>query len=341
MEEIRRLKISITTAQSLIEEALLNISIKTERADKSEEDGDVPIELWCSPEWVKEEPVDKETTEEVEEDGNMIEDEDYEEIGSSQSEEDDEDTNSNAEDQEMEYKPGSDSEEDDEDNDMEKEDPKKTKRLVSKTNAQIFKCSSCPIVLQSASTLKSHERNIHKTVAQPKKRRLKGSPLSPEETEKAIKKLQRRKKSGKDEQNDTFRPLLQELSLLDCLECKQEHLNILDLWIHHLEVHKQAAVIECCNKKFFKIKTVHDHMRYHQDPQSIEFKCELCNIQFMTHLQKRTHISGVHAAAANGPIVCDICGSSFTSKSSLKTHKQRHLPKDQRPNKCPECGKGE
>lgn len=419
------MKISIGTAQSLIREALQNVSIKTERETKSEIDRDVPIELWCSPEWIKDEPGDKDA---------IKEDED-EEDNNAQADEEDEDEDSNAdgedskaEEDEMEYQPESDSEGEEEDNDDIEEmieerksisgskklhPTEKIKRLVARTNAKktdeireleemmrskglltcklclseeetymalwchvrtchkkevskyvfcctrilggstlifdhmrfhkdpdIFKCRLCHLVLQSSMSLKSHEQHVHKNgeiKPEPKKRRPKCSPLSPEEIEKALKKLRKKRKTTKDEQNETLKPFLQEFSLLNCLECEQEQVNIFDLWIHHLEVHKQAPVIECCNKKFFDIKMVHEHMRYHQSPESSEFKCEICHSKFLTHVQKRSHVSSAHPA---GQTACDICGALFRRKDSLRTHKLRHLSNDQRAHKCTECGKG-
>ena len=49
-----------------------------------------------------------------------------------------------------------------------------------------------------------------------------------------------------------------------------------------------------------------------------QFKCDLCNAQFITKQSMKVHISTVHEGTKQ--FKCDICNAMFGHKSNLNTH---------------------
>ncbi|XP_063110066.1 zinc finger and BTB domain-containing protein 24 isoform X5 [Cavia porcellus] len=90
----------------------------------------------------------------------------------------------------------------------------------------------------------------------------------------------------------------------------------------HYRVHTGHSLPECnhCHRKFMDVSQLKKHLRTHTDwflVLGIEFRT-LC-------------------LAGEKPFTCEICGKSFTAKSSLQTHIRIH--RGEKPYSCSICGK--
>ncbi|CAN7999060.1 unnamed protein product, partial [Ixodes hexagonus] len=166
---------------------------------------------------------------------------------------------------------------------------------------------------------------------------------------------------------------VQEISLhgkVNCSHCNQEFTNAAEFRRHqyeHTHVHRcgvcggrfrnlallnahvcQGLPVECdaCGQVFDTVSALDEHRPTHGEPQ---FKCELCGKAFFRGeaLSKHPCVNVLDPGASDTasrkkvapsltPLVCEICGSRFSSTSSLNVHKNLHGEKRFQ---CDVCGK--
>ncbi|KAM7292510.1 uncharacterized protein ISCGN_025653 [Ixodes scapularis] len=167
---------------------------------------------------------------------------------------------------------------------------------------------------------------------------------------------------------------VQEISLhgkVNCSHCHQEFTNAAEFRRHqyeHTHVHRcgvcggrfrnlallnahvcQGLPVECdaCGQVFDTVSALDEHRPTHGEPQ---FKCELCGKAFFRGEALSKHpcvhvldpsagpdaASRKKAAPSLTPLVCEVCGSRFSSTSSLNVHKNLHGEKRFQ---CDVCGK--
>ncbi|EEC15745.1 regulator of sex-limitation, putative [Ixodes scapularis] len=111
----------------------------------------------------------------------------------------------------------------------------------------------------------------------------------------------------------------------------------------------QGLPVECdaCGQVFDTVSALDEHRPTHGEPQ---FKCELCGKAFFRGEALSKHpcvhvldpsagpdaASRKKAAPSLTPLVCEVCGSRFSSTSSLNVHKNLHGEKRFQ---CDVCGK--
>ncbi|XP_055532991.1 zinc finger protein 675-like [Wyeomyia smithii] len=79
-----------------------------------------------------------------------------------------------------------------------------------------------------------------------------------------------------------------------------------DLFSHQKTIHNQEGHVLCCQTKFFRYPAIIMHMARHIQPEAFK---------------------------------CDICGYMVTRPRFLISHRQTHLPEDQKPYACNHCPK--
>lgn len=87
----------------------------------------------------------------------------------------------------------------------------------------------------------------------------------------------------------------------------------------HMEIHDEPVHLHACNLCDFKAKTK-PYLKIHyirKHTQDYNFSCEHCGKMFKVQSDYTTHMKDHDTESC----VCDICGSSYPSKSSLYFHK--------------------
>ncbi|XP_046141157.1 zinc finger protein 157-like isoform X10 [Osmia bicornis bicornis] len=87
----------------------------------------------------------------------------------------------------------------------------------------------------------------------------------------------------------------------------------------HMEVHDEPLTLHACSMCDFKARTK-PYLKIHyirKHTQDYNYKCEQCGKMFKVQSDYTTHVKDHDAESC----VCDICGSSYPSKSSLYFHK--------------------
>lgn len=151
-----------------------------------------------------------------------------------------------------------------------------------------------------------------------------------------------------------------------CSHCHKEFTNAADFRRHqyeHTHVHRcdvcggrfrslaalgahvcQGRPMECeaCGEVFHSVANLDEHKATHGEPQ---FKCESCGKEFFRKDSLTEHpcVNVVEAPDSGRrkdlrllPLVCEVCGSTFASTSSLNVHRNLHGEKRF---KCDVCGK--
>lgn len=101
-------------------------------------------------------------------------------------------------------------------------------------------------------------------------------------------------------------------------------------------------------KHFWKEKSAHQDFPNFEGPIFIckgsitKFKCSMCSSKFKTRFalfnhERKKHPVKEEASVKARKVICDICKCKFSSKSTLRLHVKRHIPREKRPFKCPDC----
>lgn len=96
---------------------------------------------------------------------------------------------------------------------------------------------------------------------------------------------------------------------LQCDLCKDKPVRfktLAEMYTHYEATHDQAGYVTCCQAKIHRYPSVIMHMARHIQPEAFK---------------------------------CDICGYMVTRPRFLPTHRQTHLPEDEKPYGCEHCPK--
>ncbi|OWF38722.1 Zinc finger protein 227 [Mizuhopecten yessoensis] len=98
-----------------------------------------------------------------------------------------------------------------------------------------------------------------------------------------------------------------------------------------------------CDKKFTKELTMLIHQQKHMsgkdqfDP-ALGNQCPVCKVNFVTFGNMRRHFKVVHSDEK--PFMCHLCGKSFKTNDTLKSHVKIHDREKHLKFRCKTCGKG-
>ncbi|XP_043273998.1 zinc finger protein 37-like isoform X13 [Venturia canescens] len=116
----------------------------------------------------------------------------------------------------------------------------------------------------------------------------------------------------------------EKLKPFECTICKKRLVSEKNLTAHMLQ-HNQSYVCELCGMKFGRQAGLSKHRKIHGEKT---FLCTVCGRAFANMTTQRVHMithSGVR------PYSCDVCGSSYTQRSSLMLHWRKKHPEATEP----------
>ncbi|GLV31714.1 Phosphomevalonate kinase [Carabus blaptoides fortunei] len=146
-------------------------------------------------------------------------------------------------------------------------------------------------------------------------------------------------------QEDTERELKNRVTqnfTYECDICQNTFTNMFE-YLDHQETHNGQPVFRCqrCDQVFSSRNELVDHDNRHQVPcpkcgkmilpgclkthmvlHTDRYKCAQCNWRFCNSTMLRQHVESVHIRLKTH--VCETCGKSFTSTTSLHTHIKIH-----------------
>lgn len=117
---------------------------------------------------------------------------------------------------------------------------------------------------------------------------------------------------------------------LSCSELK-------DLFDHYANKHKETGYVTCCQTKITRYPVIVMHMARHLQPEA--FKCDECGYVVTRPRFLESH-KQTHLPENEKQFACDLCPKRFSWKGALKVHMISHQPEDERPRYvCHLCGK--
>jgi len=121
----------------------------------------------------------------------------------------------------------------------------------------------------------------------------------------------------------------------ECTVCKAVLPSIDDFKVHLKDIHNIEPLLykannqygdfvcQDCGKRFTTMNLMKQHeVTKHGKIELAKFKCDKCNIYFVTKTWQETHIKMVHEDYR--PHVCEECAKSFKVKRHLLSHKKTH-----------------
>jgi hypothetical protein len=121
-----------------------------------------------------------------------------------------------------------------------------------------------------------------------------------------------------------------------CDVCSNYFTNILELYNHRVNVHKDRKNFFClyCSKHFDCGSILRYHRAVH-DSASKLFQCDFCERRFSVKHNLASHMARHVDAAKTRPYTCEQCGLCFRQKGNLVSHQLTHS--NLRPFKCDVC----
>lgn len=93
------------------------------------------------------------------------------------------------------------------------------------------------------------------------------------------------------------------------------------LFNHYTSAHAQPGYVECCQTKLFRYPAIIMHMARHLQPDA--FKCDECGYIVTRPRFLESH-KQTHLPDDQKPFACDTCSRRFCWKSALRIHMISH-----------------
>ena len=127
-----------------------------------------------------------------------------------------------------------------------------------------------------------------------------------------------------------------------CSRCKAPFYSIRYLKIHmkkckRLKDETGKLVCNLCNKAFADAKGLKYHID--KDHENITYKCDLCEKILSSKQAHDNHMKYACEKVPHQPFVCDICGKSFKTPRSLKSHFESNHSESEMGFQCDKCEK--
>ncbi|XP_035712988.1 zinc finger protein 525-like [Folsomia candida] len=119
-----------------------------------------------------------------------------------------------------------------------------------------------------------------------------------------------------------------------CDLCEESFIDTALLSSHVARVHtKTRHVCPVCGKSFGRVESFKGHVRRHDDIKN--YACATCGEKFVYHNQLRAHRIKDHGADPGDPFICEECGKTLKTATTLKLHVMTH--RGEKPHKCDTC----
>jgi len=114
---------------------------------------------------------------------------------------------------------------------------------------------------------------------------------------------------------------------------------------YHLKNHEgppeKIALCSICGTTFRNKGSMQAHYKMHFTAlRKPTFKCDLCEKSMCSPQVLKRHMLVTHSDLVPRTFTCEICGNAYKTGTELRRHLPYHLPEEERPHKCPYCGRG-
>ncbi|XP_077296567.1 uncharacterized protein LOC143918475 isoform X2 [Arctopsyche grandis] len=125
---------------------------------------------------------------------------------------------------------------------------------------------------------------------------------------------------------------------LRCELCENDKFSELCEMMNHYTVEHATTqgFVTCCGVRIYKTKLIILHMARHLQPSA--FECKLCHKKFIRLTSLSTHLE-THLPRDERSYECDLCEKRFVSRITLKQHKKQHSNPPLAPRSCEICNK--
>lgn len=134
------------------------------------------------------------------------------------------------------------------------------------------------------------------------------------------------KQKSKIKENSKPSPQKQKIQkIFQCQKCKTffAYKASLETHLQFVHEHRKFGLCPSCNNNFRKPSTIWKHLRNSHDKLKLDaYQCTYCKKRFPTPGLKSYHVQKEHKIykGKSRNFVCNICGASYISKTSLLTH---------------------
>ncbi|KAK4319329.1 hypothetical protein Pmani_009721 [Petrolisthes manimaculis] len=133
-----------------------------------------------------------------------------------------------------------------------------------------------------------------------------------------------------------WRQHLIDMELHKCDKCDYKSYSYSKLMNVHHKIHsdERPSLCDTCGKRFKTPKQLRNHKALHlKKTEAPQHQCEICQRPFSDKRMLRNHQESVHKKVK--PFLCNYCGYSTASRSTLKMHMRQHT--GEKPFACEKC----
>uniref|UniRef100_A0A0P4WMX8 C2H2-type domain-containing protein n=1 Tax=Scylla olivacea TaxID=85551 RepID=A0A0P4WMX8_SCYOL len=133
-----------------------------------------------------------------------------------------------------------------------------------------------------------------------------------------------------------WRHHLIDMELHKCDKCDYKSYSYSKLMNVHHKIHsdERPSLCDICGKRFKTPKQLRNHKTLHmKKTEAPQHQCEICHRPFSDKRMLRNHQESVHKKVK--PFLCNYCGYSTASRSTLKMHMRQHT--GEKPFACEKC----